>query len=236
MREYQECYIAFLDLLGFKNSIKAMSCEEIAEYFDEINKEYITAYDRTKQPLVNNKALHYKVMSDSICVYIDCTEKNALAGLIAACDYFQVRMLRLERPVLIRGAIVKGQIFSQKDTTFGPGLTDAYLIEENVSKFPRIILTKSTIDEWENHDIIGKNYVDMFTFCDIDNFYAIDYLYLFYGLNHEQNSWKSFAKHVYKVLDTETDPSIREKYIYIKNSINRVRNKFMSYIEEQNHE
>lgn len=237
MREYKECYIAFLDLLGFKNLIKNNTdnkgCEFIASCFDEINTEIIITHDVTHQPLFDHNELHMKVMSDSICFYIDSTVKNALAGIIAICTYFQVRLLRLTFPILVRGAIVKGDIYADADVIFGPGLTKAYLLEENVAKYPRVIITKSTIDNSKECDNEGKEQIDIHVFKDNDAFYALDYLYLFYGLNHEKDVWKKFAKYIYYVLDTEHDPSIREKYLYIEHSLKRITKRYLDDTEEQ---
>ena len=52
-----------------------------------------------------------KVMSDSICFYVDAGKSNALDGLIVACAYFQEQLLKLPDPILTRGSIVRGDIF-----------------------------------------------------------------------------------------------------------------------------
>lgn len=36
MKEYSRYYIAFLDLLGFKEIVKAKTCSEIVDIFEEI--------------------------------------------------------------------------------------------------------------------------------------------------------------------------------------------------------
>lgn len=233
MRGYTECYIAFLDLLGFKQIVKSYECGEIAAFFDEINTiSTLKITDKCNKPLISDDMIHMKVMSDSICFYVDVTITNALAALIATCNYFQVRLLQLSKPILSRGGIVKGKIYANDDVTFGPGLSDAYLLEEKVAKYPRIILTKSLIDEWTNYNSSGKGIIDYYLFRDDDAFYVLDYLFLFYGLKHEQDSWKNFAKYVMKELDLETDVSIREKYLYIDRSFKRVTEKYMKYIKE----
>lgn len=232
MPDYQNCYIAFLDLLGFKNLINCKSCQDIMGYFAEIETEYIITDNIMGQPLIQPAAIKKKIMSDSICFYVDADIKNSLAGLVAVCDYFQVRMLRLQEPILCRGAIVKGNIYANGDITFGPGVTNAYLLEEQVANTPRIIIAKSVIDGWGNYDAGGKNYIKEYLFRDTDDFFVLDYLFLFYGLSHDQDSWKNFAKYVVERLDHELNPKIREKYLYIKRQFSRVTKKYMDYIEE----
>ena len=36
MKEYRDCYVAFLDILGFKNMINNKSCSELFEIFESI--------------------------------------------------------------------------------------------------------------------------------------------------------------------------------------------------------
>ena len=230
MREFKDCYIAFLDILGFKEILKSPlqnKCEVIAGYFDRIQEEYNITIDSTGEPLIQLSAIHQKIMSDSICFYVEASETNALAGLVAVCDYFQVRMARQQEPILIRGAIVQGELYADGDIVFGNGFVNAYLMEENTAKYPRIILTKHLIKHAISNNSYGEDYIKQFTFEDEDSFFSLDYLYLFYGLRHEHSDWKQFASKVFERIDEETNASIREKYLYIRRNIDRDRKKFM---------
>ena len=66
MAEYKECYVAFIDILGFKNYINHAECEEINEIFQSI-------LEFNPNPLVKNDYLygniHITIMSDSIVVH-----------------------------------------------------------------------------------------------------------------------------------------------------------------------
>lgn len=232
IREYKVYYIAYLDLLGFKNTIINKKCEDIAKYFDEIKQEYITTVNETNKPLFDHRRLKKVIMSDSICFFIEVGVKNAFAGLVSFCNFFQVRMASLKEPVLVRGAIVKGELYNNKTILFGPGLVEAYLMEERTAKFPRIIFVKSLLNTLQNFDEYGKNYVRQFTYMDMDEFCVIDFLYLFYGMRHEKNEWKSFANHIKLKLETETDAAIREKYLYLWKDFPRAKEKFLEYLKE----
>lgn len=232
MREYKDCYIAFLDILGFKNLLNSSDpaiCEKVASCFDKIQEQWLVSVDGTGKPFIDRTCIKQIVMSDSICYYVDASIPNALAGLIAECIYFQVRMARqtLPNPILIRGAITHGKLYAEGNIVFGNGLVEAYQLEENDAVFPRIILTRDLILQSSNLDAYGKDYIDKFTFIDEDFFVALDFLYLFYGLSHEQQSWKQFAQHVYDKLDCETNGQIREKYLYLRRNIPRAISKFM---------
>lgn len=64
-------------------------------------------------------------------------------------------------------------------------------------------------------------------YLDYDKFCTIDYLYLFYGLSQYNNDWEKFMQYIYFMLDNETDVSIREKYLYLNNNIERVKKKYL---------
>lgn len=234
MREYEECYIAVLDLLGFKAALNSCSCETIASIFDEINRQYIISYDKTGEPIINKDDINFKVMSDTICVFVKVSVKNSLAALMAICDYLQIRLLRLDIPILSRGAIVKGQIYYNNDVLFGEGYVEAYCLQEKNAKYPRIIINNDVIESYKAFDEAGQRYLDSNLIKDdYDNIYTSDYLFTFYGLNHEHDSWKNFAKFVYKKVETETDERVRDKYLYLKNNFTRISQKYLDYLEDK---
>ena len=162
MAEYTNCYIAFLDLLGFKTKVENLTCDDILNIYSNI-KIHITAVHRYKkngwEELIDSNDLasvQIKVMSDSICFYIDSSIENAFFMLISACATFQLKLLAIQEPVLVRGAIVKGNIYvdKDKDITFGPGLSNAYMLEEHSAKNPRIIfplcIAEEAIEEYKH--------------------------------------------------------------------------------------
>lgn len=226
MRKYEECYIAHLDILGFKQLVKSeTSCEEIARIFDEINTQYDITENGTN--LVPHNSMRYKVMSDSICIFISASIPNALVALIHTCAYFQVRMLRFLPPILIRGAIVKGNIYLENDILFGQGLIDAYLIQENYVKYPRIVLSMELIDTLIDSQYIKDLFEIGLLFKDYDFVYSIDYLKMFYVWAHPKGTDKELASHISSMLNKCFDESIREKYLYLQA-------RYLQYFKEEN--
>lgn len=232
MKEYKQCYIAVIDLLGFKAALELFGCDDIASIFDEINTEYAISHNATDQPIIEANNLHVKVMSDTICIYVETSVANALTALIATCDYLQVRLLRLERPILSRGAIVKGQLYHKDDVLFGPGFVKAYLLEEKEAVYPRIIIDEEALAEYECTDYVGQDYIDRFVIKDFDGKSISDYLYLFYGLSHDQDSWIKFACSVCTAVEQELNEGIRQKYQYIYDNFPRIQKKLCSSIKE----
>lgn len=154
-----------------------------------------------------------KVMSDSICLYIDVKIPNALPCIIASCMEIQYDLLNCDTPIFLRGAITRGDIYAEKDVTFGPGLTESYLMESNNAKYPRIILTKKILEYIECSNYEEECLYKSMVFRDFDAFYAVNYFKLIYS---NKATYESIIDKINYVLDTTTDNSIREKYLYIE--------------------
>lgn len=219
MAEYKDCYVAFLDILGFKNLVKKASCDEMLAIFNEVKQQYVvTRMDQTQ--LFDPEDMHMKIMSDSVCIYIYSWIPNALQSLIFICIHFQSRMLKLDEPVLMRGGISKGLLYADNDIIFGEGLVNAYLLEKDNAIVPRIILTKNTLDSCKCDEDV-KAYEQNLVFKDYDGFYSLDYCFFFYWDAHKEheNKIERVCNYVQAVLDTTTDNSIRNKFLYISNRI-----------------
>lgn len=222
IHQYTDCYIAFLDILGFKNLIDTKPCEEIYKIFSTKMKKPLSAFSKGTKSILDMEDIKMKVMSDSICFYVDSQKRNALVGLIATCAYFQVELLRLHEPILSRGAIVQGDIYADDSVIFGPGFVKAYQMEEHSAKFPRIIVTKSTLDGAQgNTDEDVRNYIPQTVFCDFDEFYVVDYLELFEGFDISGEDCQYLLKYINGILSATTDSSVREKYLYLKKNLLR---------------
>ena len=222
-QQYTDCYIAFLDLLGFKNVISRKCCADILKTFKKIRLPIEGVYMGTGtgwEPIIDNdlvKQVKIKIISDSICFYIDASIPNSFCVLLAVCLMFQVQMAQLDEPVLMRGGIVRGELYAEGDITFGPGLTKAYLLEEKCAKTPRIIITGDVLEKaWEETDIKCRKIIHDYVYRDEDAFYILNYLGM---LSHGPKGLapaQYFYDYVIKILNSEIDPSVMEKYLYLE--------------------
>ena len=224
MAEYTNCYIAFLDLLGFKNRVNHLTCDDILDIYSKVKipLKSVHRYEEGGwQEIIDSKDianLQIKVMSDSICFYIDSSIENAFLMLASVCSLFQLGLLEIDEPILVRGAVVKGDIYvdKEKDITFGPGLTKAYLLEEQSAKNPRIIFPICIAEEAiRNSEAPFADMIKNFVFTDYDRYGVINYFSMLSGNQDDKNLLEKFSNHVFSVLNTTTDSSIREKYLYL---------------------
>lgn len=225
MKKYKEHFVAFLDIMGFKSLLLHSSCDDIYPIFDvlhtksqaklNLNGVQIKAYDH----------IYHTILSDSIIVYIEADIEDAFAALIDVCGRLQNSLANRDEPILLRGGISKGDLFYENDIIYGKGLTDAYLLESKLAKYPRIIFSGDTL-------ALGiSNAKYMFTELEgITKSYSQDddYLYFINYLETRQmkpndiipyyDRLKGVCK---KYLYQEIDHSLREKYIWVQKEIEK---------------
>ena len=232
---YSDCYIAFLDLLGFKSIINHKKCEDILNIFSKIKNPLDAIFiDNGTEwvPLIDHDSvsnINLKIMSDSICFYIDASAPNAFCILISVCLLFQIEMLKRAEPILMRGGIVRGDIYANGDITFGPGLSNAYLLEEKSAKYPRIIVTGDVVQTGTSEtDPECRKILADSLYRDSDAYYILNYFSMLSGDSDDRYAARKFFDHIEKVLDTATDPSIREKYLYLEGHMRLLCSKISS--------
>ena len=230
MREYTECYVAFLDILGFKNLIDKANFEEIHEIFKAITN--FKPNQLTKKTNVYSE-IKVTVMSDSIIVYIDASITDGFIALADVCSQIQFNLLNRAIPIFLRGGIAKGTLYHDGNILFGQGLTKAYTLENSLAVYPRIIFTEETREQaLKNTDYLYIfDYNSGYYSLDNDGVYYINCFQTFNFipiykpvnveeiLSFENNFFEKIYCYVNSVLSKEINPSIRAKYLWLKRKI-----------------
>ena len=220
--QYSDSYIAFIDILGFKKLIENNDCSSIYKIFAKKFNNPVSNISIDGKSIIDMQAIDMRVMSDSICFFVQADIPNALVGLVKVCQHFQNELLQMDPPILTRGAIVRGNLFAEGNIIFGPAFVKAYLMEENNAKHPRIILTKEVLDSaLDNTSNNARNIVYFSTFRDYDAYYTIDYFELAEGLDTDNTRTPALTDYINHILDSVTDGSVREKYLYVKKHLER---------------
>ncbi len=153
----------------------------------------------------------------------------ALDVLVDAIIMLQNRLYELDKPVLLRGAVAKGDYYCENNVAFGKGMVDAYLYQEHYSRYPRIIVSKDLAQEvtdktyisnndWGN---VGKDIGKLF--FDEDGYYHVDTLKEYLGgKKHEDSECKKFRGLIDRYLNGYYDEGIREKYRWLNDDYIRV--------------
>lgn len=220
----EDCYVAYMDILGFKNIILNKDKEYISGIFKEIDAKVIRTtiniYNGNAWvPLVPDGSIHRKIMSDSIVLFISKEYENSLPALLFTCMGFQSEMLALNEPILLRGGVSEGYMYMNGDTLFGKGLTNAYLLESKCARFPRIIIPKYIYDNYKYPQ--GINPYPYLIKNENDEYYSTDYMHQYLNPNppKEFKPNKKLKDYIYICLNTYFDDSVRDKYLYLQNEL-----------------
>lgn len=218
--QYTQYFVAFLDILGFKDKVAHSSCEDLLRIFNFLGNMIDIYYGNEFEYLKSN--IKTKIMSDSICVYIKTDISNALLELVGLCSAFQSNLLMCNPCIFVRGGITYGNMYIKDDIMFGPALTEAYLLEEKNAKVPRIIMCKSTLDYGKSGmNEEAQHFLDYEIFRDDDAFYAIDYCkFLFVG-DYRKKERGQVISLISNCLEKTTDESIRQKNLYVEKLLSK---------------
>jgi hypothetical protein len=145
-QRYEARYIAFIDILGFSELIRASNQDPdtIPAIYQALQIQASDAKALYHEDATDKSDLRIHTFSDFVVV----SSAGAPEGL-AALIYVSWCLKRdwLSKGFLARGGISFGQLFHQTTggipIVFGPAFLDAYRIEHEVADFPRIVLSKS---------------------------------------------------------------------------------------------
>lgn len=154
---YEDRYVAFIDILGFKELIKQSvkeskgprSLQSIFNAmnldFSDISKDYSKHYTQKPGQELDAPDLRVNTFSDFVVISSEDTEQ----GLDVLCfAVWCVARDWLSKGYLCRGGITKGKVMhiggenGKPGLVFGPAFVEAYQLEQDVADFPRVVLSK----------------------------------------------------------------------------------------------
>jgi hypothetical protein len=168
--EYTECYVAFLDVLGFSNHIVTSGknpeqLNAIIRILSEAISYETTRVSWTPKPTVEGEKkqqthwrTEYRAFSDNIVLFVP-TQSLKLNDILQVIGYFVDRFIQFG--FFLRGAVTVGGMYWNSDwsttnqqqstkevsgsasITFGPALVEAYRLEKHCAKYPRIIFSQN---------------------------------------------------------------------------------------------
>jgi len=148
---YTDCYVAFLDILGFENLVRSKNREakdKIEKYFQIINY----AVNELKR-IPSKRNLGTIIISDSVILTIPKSSdqfKNieTLRQLLIAIRYIQFNLALSN--IWLRGGVSSGDAYfnSIENQIIGPAYIDAYKLESTVAIFPRVVIDSKIISEF----------------------------------------------------------------------------------------
>ena len=143
--EHNNMFFSFIDILGFKQTFddnkNNNDKKSVSKYMD-IFKYYNHLMNNTR--FLEDKNCGAGQTSDSLYFYTD--KIDHLIGFIKI--YLHFSLYAMSKDVFFRGGIAKGRLFmAKKHQFYGDCVIKAYLLENEIAKFPRISLDKRTYDD-----------------------------------------------------------------------------------------
>ena len=228
-KEYKECYVGFLDILGFKAMLETQECSKIKSLYDEIRASIeLVLYTDLFAKVASDTAiknLSVKLISDSIVISIPKNKQGAFHSLLILCLALQDKLLRLKTPVLLRGGIGLGNFYSYNEMMFGPVLSEVVNLEETI-KMPQIIIRKQVFVDGIL-ELKGDNlaFVKAFTAED-GEFVFLDSIKMIVAFNNSSSEIRNNLKTHITTYAQCTDKGIREKYVWLLERYDKIIKEF----------
>lgn len=144
---YEKSFVAFLDVLGFKQMVQSRNQEKLNQYFGIVN----SAIDYLKS-IPSKQEIGSIVISDSIILTVPHSEDrsenlNKIRQLCIAVGLIQQNLA--VKGIWLRGAISSGDTYfnSEQNQIVGHAYINAYLLEEQLAVNPRVILDSKMIPD-----------------------------------------------------------------------------------------
>ena len=246
-KEYSDCFVAYLDILGFKERVKGTkkSPESLNTLIEalQINSKF-TGTKNTSDGKLDIKRFFF---SDSF-VFMLKEKEDDLHHLFIIIRYLQDRLW--ESKLCLRGAITRGKMYwpkKEENILLGPAMIKAHGLESKVAIYPRIIVSQELHEYIENEKIKtwsenGDTPLLYFIKEDKDGVYFFDILnseitrkkgesikpsddgsFSIGWNNNDSNNYDNVVNTVKSLIETgikDKDETVRQKYKWLNSYLN----------------
>ena len=148
--QYAEKFVAFVDILGFSVLVREsvtptgkIGLKQLLQALEHPNPAGPDQIVVGRIGDISKSGHQMSYFSDSVAISTDPTE----AGLFHLVNHVErIALGLLKLGFLCRGAVTKGLLYHRGNIVVGPALVEAYDLEKNRAKTPRIIVTDEIAD------------------------------------------------------------------------------------------
>lgn len=196
-------YVAFLDILGFKSFVDKETKLKTGEYLEKL----LRCHDKAISIFRKDPNLSIIQFSDSIVISRPYVASEFKSFIITIAKY---QRLLLDEELLCRGGVAVNQHYTTGTFTFSAGLIDAYKVESETARYPRIVISPDVIDL-----VYPDNKTPTELVQEDDDLFFIDYI----GITKKQKTeqLKTSIHNVVTSLKSSPSSSVREKGIWLAN-------------------
>jgi hypothetical protein len=148
---YDDRYVAYMDILGFRSLVQRIPSEP--GLYDEAVGAFNQLETRLPVDLAPEKCdFRQQIISDGIVMSSDNTSAG-LEFLVFAIEQLSIALLTLG--MFTRGGLAKGKLHHDDKVIFGEGFLEAYFLESEIAKYPRIIVGRTVYDDMSDFSTSG---------------------------------------------------------------------------------
>ncbi len=233
-KKYEDYYVAFIDILGFKQIIQDYDCNKIYNIFMYLKRYSKGHANHNDKIMMAYEDMSFRILSDSIIIFVKVSIKDSLVAIIDICSRLQFSLLNLEQPVLLRGGIAKGNLYYDNEIIYGNGLVAAYLLENDHAIMPRIIFERNLLSDFKKSSKLLDAFNDLGLISTLDEQYDfVNFLapmmYMLVDVEKEKETLLINLKSLcHKYIDSGKDDKIRDKYLWLQSFIDDFEETFLN--------
>lgn len=178
LTEYEDRYVAFVDILGFKEMIlQSERANNVAQLATALDVTFASSTHAVVLEELKSQEADVDLRVNTFSDFVVASTKPTAAGLsVLLYVIWTLSTGWLSSRILCRGAITRGKVLHRVVTSstkptmvFGPAFVEAYKLESTVADFPRIILSKSVRHDWASYKqdaLLGEQIPMLVHRCD----------------------------------------------------------------------
>ena len=150
--QYEERYVALIDILGFSSRILAdqsgSGAAELAQIYKEI-REALKPYRGAKRADWTSLTLFSDTVVVSTLARDDDTDIDTISDFLWCVR--RISLILLSHGFLSRGCVLKDRIVHSGDFVVGPAIITAHEYESKVARYPRILVIRDLRKKMERN-------------------------------------------------------------------------------------
>ena len=234
MVHYKHCIVTFLDLLGFAQMIGGGASPPVVLKMLRAVRKAAREDADTKNLL----KIEYLCISDCMIRSLALNDRAHVTSPELQSELLQIMHMQVELLIQgfpVRGALTHGKVYFKGRTLFGPAYQEAYKIESQVAKVPRIVIDKVVLENFVGYpegrgDLQWGNAQDELSSLirrDNDGEWFIDYLRAMVTECESDEGYRDFLIHhrrlvLGRLAEHATNPDVHKKYVWMQIYHNRV--------------
>lgn len=223
---YEERVVAFIDILGFKAHINESENDSKKFSMLKLSLDYLKNQEHIFNPFGVVSQRCVTSFSDSVVVSYPIQNPFMIIE-----DLLHLQLDLASNGFFIRGAIAKGNLHHDYNTkiVFGSAMNEAYDLEQNISKYPRIMLSKNYYKELRRLNS-NVDYIESRIVKDSDDVYFLNFLMpdmVYKDAESKKSCIISILSFIEEVSEKNRDrPDVISKMDWLKNYIENTIEKY----------